>query len=83
MRGAGCPQTHPLFGRVLQAVAFTHLSGVLHLVVELPDGSPGTIRAAATDIVEEERVGEPAVFDVEGLRALRVLVTRLSGFPPK
>jgi hypothetical protein len=33
--------THPLFGRLLWASGFKRLGGVLHLVVTLPDGSPG------------------------------------------
>jgi len=51
---------------------------MVFLVVELPDGSPGTIRADATDVLGEEPV-EPsvAVLDVEGLRALARLVTGL------
>jgi len=51
---------------------------VVFLVVELPDGSPGTIRADATDVLGEEPV-EPsvAVLDVDGLRSLRRLVTGL------
>src|SRR6266540_6225568 len=42
--------THPLFGRLLWASGFKRLGGVLHLVVVLPDGSPGTIRADATGV---------------------------------
>jgi hypothetical protein len=34
-------ETHPLFGRLVKASSFKRLNGVLHLVVELPDGSPG------------------------------------------
>jgi hypothetical protein len=33
---------HPLWGQSLYATAFRRLNGVLHLVVRLPDGSPGT-----------------------------------------
>jgi hypothetical protein len=51
---------------------------VLHLVVVLPDGSPGTIRADATGVFgdELEAPSEPAatVLSVEGIRQLRVLV---------
>jgi hypothetical protein len=51
---------------------------VLLLVVDLPDGSPGTIRADGTDVFATEPV-EPSrmVLDGEGLRALRVLVATL------
>jgi hypothetical protein len=43
-------EVHPLFGRLLWASGFKRLGGVLHLVVTLPDGSPGTIRADATGV---------------------------------
>ena len=43
-------ETHPLFGRLLAARSFKRWNGVLMLVVDLPDGSPGTIRADATDV---------------------------------
>lgn len=36
---------HPLFGRLLPCSGFRRWNGVLLLVVELPDGSPGTVRA--------------------------------------
>jgi len=69
---------HPLFGVLLSASAFRRFAGVLHLVVELPDGSPGTIRADATDVLV---AGEPGpagtVLDAAGVRALRVLVTAM------
>ena len=41
-------ETHPLFGRLLAARSFKRWNGVLLLVVDLPDGSSGTIRADAT-----------------------------------
>jgi hypothetical protein len=73
--------THPLFGRLLWASGFKRLGGVLHLVVVLPDGSPGTIRADATGVLGESGEGLelPAdrggtVLSVEGIRQLRVLV---------
>ena len=51
---------------------------MLLLVVDLPDGSPGTIRADATDMLG---VGGPqsavSVLDEAGLRELRRLVGRL------
>jgi hypothetical protein len=43
--------THPLFGRLLPANWFKRRDGVLLLMVVLPDGSPGTIPAGATDIL--------------------------------
>jgi hypothetical protein len=50
------------------------------LVVELPDGSPGTIRADATDVfgggVAEGAVGV-LVLDAAGLRELHRLAQRL------
>jgi hypothetical protein len=72
-------EAHPLFGRLVGAASFKRLNGVLHLVVELPDGSPGTIRADATDVLGIEGARGPAVvLDAEGLRGLRALVVRLS-----
>ena len=44
-------QTHPLFGRLLAAKSFKRWNGVLLLVIDLPDGSPGTIRCDATDVL--------------------------------
>jgi hypothetical protein len=70
---------HPLCGRKLDAVSFIHLRGVLHLVVRLPDSSPGTIPASATDIFGVVAAAGPAmVLDAGGLRRLRGLVTSLS-----
>ena len=69
--------THPLFGRLLWASGFKRLGGVLHLVVILPDGSPGTIRADATGVLGDglELQAPPGtVLSVEGIRQLRVLV---------
>ncbi|HEX2040465.1 MAG TPA: hypothetical protein VHF47_12125, partial [Acidimicrobiales bacterium] len=69
---------HPLFGRVLQATGFKRWDGALLLVVVLPDGSPGTIPANATDVL-----GSPpeapvvAVLSVEGVRQLRTLLDAL------
>jgi hypothetical protein len=73
-------ETHPLFGRLLAARSFKRWSGVLMLVVELPDGSPGTIRADATDVFGGS-VAEGAVavlvLDAAGLRELHRLTQRL------
>jgi hypothetical protein len=73
-------EVHPLFGRLLWASSFKRLGGVLHLVVTLPDGSPGTVRADATGVFGDggglQAQGMPggAVLTVEGIRQLRVLV---------
>lgn len=73
-------EVHPLFGRLLWAGGFKRLGGVLHLVVTLPDGSPGTIRADATGVFGDGgglgTLGVPGgtVLTVEGIRQLRVLV---------
>jgi hypothetical protein len=69
---------HPLRGRTLDAVSFVHLRGVLHLVVRLPDLSPGTIPASATDIFGVAAAGPAMVLDADGLRRLRGLVTALA-----
>ena len=72
-------RVHPLFGELLEARGFKRFDGVVHLVVELPDGSPGTIRVDATDVlavVPGEVVG--TALNVEGVQALRRLVVRLS-----
>jgi hypothetical protein len=52
---------------------------VVFLVVRLPDGSPGTIRADATDVLGASGEEPPpgTVLDGEGLRALHGLVARL------
>jgi hypothetical protein len=71
--------THPLWGQSLHATAFKRLNGVLHLVVRLPDGSPGTIPAAATSVWgEPSQTGSAVVLDVEGLRLLRQRVQQLT-----
>jgi hypothetical protein len=70
---------HPLFGELLAASAFRRFSVVLHLVVVLPDGSPGTIRADATDVLAAAGPGPAGtVLDAAGVRALRVLVTAMA-----
>ena len=71
-------ETHPLFGRLLAARSFKRWNGVLMLVVELPDGSPGTIRADATDVFGGSVAeGAGAVLDAAGLRELHRLTRRL------
>ena len=68
--------THPLFGRLLPASGFKRSGGVLLLVVTLPDGTPGTIRADATDVLGEDSGEEDSatVLSADGLRRLRLLM---------
>jgi hypothetical protein len=69
-----------LFGRLLAATGFKRLNGLLQLTVLLPDGSPGTIRADATDVLGVVTRSAPAVvLDAAGLRELQRLVTGLRG----
>jgi hypothetical protein len=69
---------HPLFGELLAASGFRRFAGVMHLVAELPDGSPGTIRADATDVLAAAEPQVPGtVLDAAGVRALKVLVTAM------
>jgi hypothetical protein len=71
---------HPLNGCPLDATSFIHLRGVLHLVVRLPDSSPGTIPVSATDIFGERAAEGPVtVLDADGLRRLRNLTLALGG----
>jgi hypothetical protein len=73
-------EAHPLFGLLVRAASFKRWNGVLLLVIELPDGSPGTIRADATDVLGSVAAdGLVVVLDAEGLRRLRSLVAVLSG----
>jgi hypothetical protein len=72
--------THPLSGRLVAARSFKRLDGVLYLVIELPDGSPGTIPAAATDVLGPSGdAGPVVVLDAAGLRRLRSLAVALGG----
>ena len=64
----------------MAARSFKRLDGVLLLVIELPDGSPGTIPAAATDVLgPADPVGPAVVLDAAGLRRLRALAVALGG----
>jgi hypothetical protein len=56
-------ETHPLFGRLLAAKSFKRWNGVLLLVIDLPDGSPGTIRCDATDVLGVVEPGLRSVLD--------------------
>jgi hypothetical protein len=75
--------THPLFGQLVQASGFKRWKGELLLVVTLPDGSPGTVPAAATDLLGAPGAADPAgmtTLSVEGLQRLHRLVGALG--PP-
>ena len=73
-------KTHPLSGRLVAARSFKRLNGVLLLVIELPDGSPGTIAAEATDVLGAVEVAGPGtVLDAAGWRRLRALAAALGG----
>jgi hypothetical protein len=72
---------HPLFGRALWAKAFKRWDGSLLLVVELPDGSPGTVAADATDVFGDRGGESPpplSVLSVDGVRRLRMLLSERS-----
>jgi hypothetical protein len=70
---------HPLSGRLMAARSFKRLHGELLLVIVLPDGSPGTVRADATDVLGAGSPdGAGTVLDVAGLRRLRTLVSALA-----
>ena len=73
--------THPLSGRLLEAVSFKRWNGELLLVVTLPDGSPGTVRAGDTSVFGDDSVprGGGVVLDAAGIRELRRLVTVMRG----
>jgi hypothetical protein len=69
---------HPLFGELLPCSGFKRWNGVLLLVVGLPDGSPGTVRADATDIFAEAPVAPTGlVLDGAGIQALHALVVSM------
>ncbi|MGW3068758.1 hypothetical protein ACWDA8_36115 [Streptomyces sp. NPDC001130] len=69
-----------MFGKLLSAKSFKRWNGVLLLVVDLPDGSPGTIRADVTDVMGPgtEAAGGDVVLDAAGLRELYRLVHQLA-----
>jgi hypothetical protein len=70
--------THPLFGELLASSGFRRWNGALLLVVNLPDGSPGTIRADATDVfTPEPAASRDLVFDGAGIQVLHALVAAL------
>ena len=75
--------THPLFGRLLEAVSFKRVAGVVYLVVGLPDGTPGTIHATATSVFGDTSAAPDGatVLTVEGIGLLRMLVEARSRQP--
>lgn len=67
-----------MLGRLLSARSFKRWNGALLLVVVLPDGSPGTIRADATDVFGAGGVqAAVSVLNAAGLRELHRLTRRL------
>jgi hypothetical protein len=66
---------------LVAARSFKRLNGELLLVIELPDGSPGTIPASATDVLGSAEAGgpPPVMLDAGGWRRLRELVVALAG----
>jgi hypothetical protein len=71
--------THPLSGRLVAARSFKRLHGELLLVIELPDGSPGTIPAAATNVLGTVAdAGLAVVLDAAGWRRLRDLAAAMA-----
>ena len=70
--------SHPLFGDVLEASGFKRWNGELLLVVGLPDRSPGTVRADATDVFAAPAAEpSPLVLDGAGSERLHGLVIAL------
>jgi hypothetical protein len=66
---------HPLAGRRLAVEGRRAIGGRAHLIVRLPDGTPGTVELRATSAAAAEG-GAPAgaLLSVEGLRRLRRLL---------
>jgi hypothetical protein len=67
---------HPLAGRRLAVEGRRAIRGRAHLIVRLPDGTPGTVELSATScaaVVADAPVG--ALLSVEGLRRLRRLLS--------
>ena len=64
---------------MLPASGFKRWNGVLLLVVGLPDGSPGTVRADATDVFAAPPVEpSPLVLDGDGIQRLHGLVVAVA-----
>jgi len=74
---------HPLVRAFVAGDGFKRWDGALLLVVVLPDGSPGTIRADVTDVLGASTVDVSAsVLSVEGVRRLQRLVDVLGSLRP-
>jgi hypothetical protein len=67
---------HPLAGMRLAVEGRRAIRGRAHLIVRLPDGTPGTVELRATSAASAEG-GAPAgaLLSVEGLRRLRRLLS--------
>ena len=65
---------HPLAGRQLAVEGRRAFGGRAHLIVRLPDGTPGTVELEATSAAAvEDGASAGALLSVEGLRGLRRL----------
>ena len=80
MQGAGDRGNASVVRELLACSGFKRWNGVL-LVVELSDGSPGTVRADATDIFASAPAPTELVLDGEGIHALHGLVVALQRRP--
>jgi hypothetical protein len=70
---------HPLAGTKLRVVRWTRLEGIVHLVLELVDGSRGCLPAGWTDAFggETGQQGTVPAFSASGLRQLARLIELL------
>ena len=74
---------HPLSGCTLEATGFRRWRGLIELLVALPDGSGGTIDAAATDVFgSAPETAAATILSADGLRDLRSLVAVLRPATP-
>jgi hypothetical protein len=66
---------HPLAGRRLAVEGRRAIGGRAHLIVRLPDGTPGTVELEATSVaVAVDGAPAGALLSAEGLRRLRRLL---------
>jgi hypothetical protein len=68
---------HPLNGERLAALSFTRREKKLMLVVVLPDGSPGMVALAATDLLgarSDDAAVRSTTLSVTGVRRLRAMI---------
>jgi hypothetical protein len=66
---------HPLAGSRLAVEGRRVIGGRAHLIVRLPDGTPGTVELQATSLVAAEGgVLGGALLSLEGVRRLRRLL---------